>query len=108
MEKDLGVLVNKKLAVSQQCPLVARNANGVLGCIKTSMASRSSEVILTLYSALAGEAASGALHPVLCSQVQERQGTAAESPAEGDTDDRGLEYLLYEESLREPGLFILR
>jgi len=105
-EKDLGVLVYKKLNMTQQCVLTAQKTIGIHGCIKISMASRSRELILPLYSALVRPHLKSCIQ--LWSPQQRKDRDLLEQVQRRTTKMiRGMKHLSCEERLRELGLFSL-
>ncbi|GAB0191025.1 triadin [Grus japonensis] len=105
-EMDLGVLVDEKLNVSRHCVLAAQKAKHILGCITRSVTSRLREGILPLYSALVRP------HLEYCVQLwgpqyKKDMELLKQVKRMATMMIIELELLLYEDRLRDLGLFSL-
>ncbi|KAJ7397580.1 hypothetical protein BTVI_133981 [Pitangus sulphuratus] len=102
---EKGVLVDERLDMSQQCALAAQKAKHLLGCTRSSMASRVREGILPLYSALVRP------HLECCVQLwvpQHRKGIdLLERVQRRATKIRGVENLSYKDRLGAESLLSL-
>jgi len=101
-EKDLDVLVDTRLAISQQCALVAEKPNGILWYIKQSMASRLRVILFLLHSAL--------MRPHLEHHDQFWAQFKKDRKLLERAQQRAIKmmgHLCYEERLRDLGLFSL-
>jgi len=102
----VGLLVDEKISMTWQYVLTAQKAYHMLGCIKRSMASRSREVILPLYSTLVRP------HLESCIQFWSPQCRKDMDLLEwvqrrATKVIQRMQHFSYEERLRELGLFSL-
>lgn len=90
----------------QQCALVTKKTNSLVGCIQKHVAQRSKGVILPLFSALMRHF--WVLCPSLGSPTEERHKNMGEIQQRDTKMIERLENLTYKEKLRELGLLRLQ
>ncbi|PKU43585.1 reverse hypothetical protein [Limosa lapponica baueri] len=106
VERDLRVLEDHKLNMSEQCAAAAKQARRMLGCIKKIITSRDKELIIPLCSVLFRPHLQycvqfwSLLHKKVVDRLEVAQRRGAKMI-------KGLGSHLYEERLRELGLFSL-
>ena len=96
-ERDLGVLVDSRMTMSQHCAFVTKKISGILGCIRRDVVSRLRDVLLLLYSALVRPH----LEYCVCSRSM---GNCLRVHSRATKMIKVVEHLPYEERLRELGL----
>ena len=85
-EKDLAVLVEEKLSMSQQCALAAWKASIIVGCIRSGHWGEEGDCPPLLCPC---EAPRRVLHPGLRISTQERYGGFGEGPKDGHSQRAG-------------------
>lgn len=86
MEMDLGVPMDDKVSMSEQCAAAAKKDNSMLGCLNQDITSRDEAVVVPLCSVVVGP------HLEYCVQLWSllcrKCGQAEEGPQKGHRGDQ--------------------